>query len=318
MGEDGVQIGDEKFWEVSLTVPKNSSAVVEEFILKSGAVGFHEILYNEGESNLNADLTRQMFYFPYDFPVKPFMVMSLAVFGLGEQPWEMREVQYDDFLDNMRNTFVRFEAAPGFWVIPDWELDEDQIENFNQTRPERFVVIKPAFAFGTGLHQTTRLMIETMGNGEYGVTRGDKVLDLGTGSGILSIVSLIMGASSVTGVDVESLSIEASYENLELNRKVQEISGKGEFYQGDFGHYQQYKKDSGVPDLFISNILPDVFIKNGVVMEKILQEVPRVILSGIVQERGENFLEWLRSISPERDFGFDIFEGWMVIYSSKT
>ncbi|MDH5720207.1 MAG: 50S ribosomal protein L11 methyltransferase [Spirochaetia bacterium] len=301
----------EIFWELCLKIPHKNAAIVEEFNLKSGAVGFHEILYQEGEIE-DLETSVQYYYFRHNFPVKAYIVMTLALLKLEDCFWEVRETKYEDFLKNMRETFKSFEIAPHFWVIPDWES-----KTFIKSKSEndKFIIIRPAFAFGTGLHETTKLMIEMMLDDKYGVMKNDRALDMGCGSGILSISALIFGAQNAIGVDNDILSVESSIENLGYNTALQKIQDEALFFEGDFSFYSSYYKNHPQPDIFLSNILPDVFMQNENEMKEIINKIPRLILSGIVEERAKEFQNWLEKIAPERKFHSKNLGGWFVFYS---
>ena len=239
--------------------------------------------------------------------------MTLALLNLQDCPWKIRETKYEDFLKKMRETFHRFEIAPRFWVVPNWESEEFLKSDLSN---DQFIILRPAFAFGTGLHETTKLMIKMILDEKFGVKKNDRVLDMGCGSGILSIAALILGAAEAVGVDNDILSVESSLENFEFNLDAQNIEGRALFFEGNFSFYQSYYQNHILPDIFLSNILPDVFMQNENEMKEIISKTTRVILSGIVEERAEEFEAWLKKIAPEREFHSKNLGGWFVFYGT--
>jgi ribosomal protein L11 methyltransferase len=109
--------------------------------------------------------------------------------------------------EEWKKSFKPFRAAPGVIIQPDWESVEP-------AAGEQVITITPKMAFGTGHHETTRLMLRLIP--EYIATH-DAVLDLGTGSGILAIYALRCGAGKVTGLDTDPEAIRNFQENCQLN-----------------------------------------------------------------------------------------------------
>ncbi|MDH5717898.1 MAG: 50S ribosomal protein L11 methyltransferase [Spirochaetia bacterium] len=300
------------FWELRIEIPKDKADLVEEFNLKSGALGFHEILYEEDKIQ-NIENAVQYYYFSFEFPIKAYIVMMLALLKIENCPYIIQETKYENFLKNMKETFRSFEIAKHFWIVPEWEAEE-LVPKYS--KEDHFVILRPAFAFGTGLHETTKLMIEMLTDNKYGVYENDRILDMGTGSGILSIAALELNAHEAVGVDIDTLSVESANENLKLNLRAKNFSGKAFFYKDNFSFYHSYYKNRPKPDLFISNIFPEAFMANADILKDILSQTQRVILSGIVEDRAEEFEKWLTQIAPQRKFTSKNLRGWFVFFSN--
>jgi ribosomal protein L11 methyltransferase len=294
---------DKSFWQVSLTIPKDDSQAIEEFMIKSGALGFHELLYEDGVTeNLQNDYTIHFYYFASTFPVTAFMPMVLGLYNCQDCDYEIKEVHYEDFLKSMEQTFTPFMVSPNYCVVPPWKVDEP----VSGTK----LIINPAFAFGTGRHATTQLMIEVMELVDF---KDKKVLDMGSGSGILSIASLLMGAAHVVGVDVESLAVESANENYLFNKNYHKIVSRAEFFEGDFSwlpNHPEYRFD-----IFLSNILPDIFYKNEKDFLVCLQSAKTWILSGIVKEKADEFFNWLSRLTNEKTVNKREKDDWFVFYN---
>ncbi len=326
------------FWQVELTLPKEKAAAVEEFFLKSGAVGFHELLYREGETdNLNTDSTMQVYHFQESFPVKPFMIFALEVLGGPSWTYKIEQTGQEDYLKSMKEFFQTEVVFPGLVLAPPWETNRLPAQEESKT-----LIIKPSFAFGTGKHETTILMLEFIRDH---VRSGDFVLDLGCGSGILALAALLFGAERVLGVDVETLSVESALDNYRLNlewyqaqQKTKQEEGKEvdsnsvssdspgsscnweektvEFETGDFSIADERL---GEIDLFLSNILPEIFYQNESKLEKLLKNSHRWALSGIYGEQAERFEPWLcERLSPEvaQKIGITQKDGWYCFFYS--
>jgi ribosomal protein L11 methyltransferase len=115
----------------------------------------------------------------------------------------------DAFRDEWKKFFHPFVLCPGIVVRPPWEP-------FEATEGERVLELEPGRAFGTGLHETTALVAEALAN-HLGDVRGARVLDVGCGSGILSLLALLLGAESARAVDLDADSVDVTRENAERN-----------------------------------------------------------------------------------------------------
>ncbi len=117
----------------------------------------------------------------------------------------------DDWVNVVLDSFAPTKVADGLWIVPAWtEQTEDETEGCLN------VVLEPGLAFGTGEHPTTRLCLSWLRD-TRDAFRGGSVLDFGTGSGVLAIGALLMGAARACGVDMEAQSVESAARNAALN-----------------------------------------------------------------------------------------------------
>ena len=124
-------------------------------------------------------------------------------------PFEMVEshVREEDWSDNWKQYFKPLPVGKRLLIRPTWETAEP-------VPGRKILSIDPGMAFGTGGHETTRLVLEAL---ENRIQPGVRFLDVGCGSGILSIAALLLGASSAVGVDIDPLAVRTARENGELN-----------------------------------------------------------------------------------------------------
>jgi ribosomal protein L11 methyltransferase len=132
-------------------------------------------------------------------------------------------------------------------------------------------------AFGTGHHETTRLALQMLAQA---LRAGDRVLDVGTGSGILSLVATRLGAGAVTGVDTDPLAVENACENLALNR----LEGRVKFYRGAVSEVD------GLFDLVVANIIRSVLVPMLPALKARLRGSGRLILGGVLDREETAFL----------------------------
>jgi len=165
--------------------------------------------------------------------------------------------------------------------------------------------IDPGSAFGTGQHATTALCIESL---QEHMSLGDAVLDIGCGSGILSIISLLLGAKQVTGCDIDPVAIEVTKKNANLNNIDEESMG---LYIGDIitNHELQNKINVGY-DIIVANIVADVIIKLATLVPALLKSKGIFIASGIIEERLD---EVLSALSHLRISGIKSSDGWCCV-----
>ena len=163
---------------------------------------------------------------------------------------ERSETEDKDWVNNWKQYFHQF-TVDEFLIVPSWE----------EVRPEhegkRLLHIDPGTAFGTGMHETTQLCIRQL---KKHITKGCEVLDVGTGSGILGIVSLMLGAGHVFATDLDPCAMDAVSENLQANdiapENMQAVIGN---LIDDPGVQKQagYEKY----DIVVANILAPVLVE---------------------------------------------------------
>jgi ribosomal protein L11 methyltransferase len=118
----------------------------------------------------------------------------------------LAKVDDENWLDNWKKYFVPFEIGEKIVICPAWE---------QYSNPDKIVmVVEPGSAFGTGHHESTRLSIEAL---ERYIKHGDTMLDLGCGSGILSVIGLLLGAENCVAVDFNPNSEKITFYNVEIN-----------------------------------------------------------------------------------------------------
>lgn len=175
---------------------------------------------------------------------------DLALFvNLGARTIEASETEDKDWINNWKQYFKPF-TVDHILIKPTWE------EIPEEHKDKLLIQIDPGTAFGTGMHETTQLCIRQL---QKYVTPETKVLDVGTGSGILGIAALKLGAKEVKGTDLDENAIQAVGENLESN---QISSDKFAVVQGNIIDDKEVQDWAGYEwcDIAVANILADVII----------------------------------------------------------
>ncbi len=191
-------------------------------------------------------------------------------------------VKDEDWSEIWKQYFHPIPVGEKILIQPVWEKSEN---------PENRIVftINPGMSFGTGSHPSTRFCIEEI---EKHLHSGDTVLDLGCGSGILSIIALLLGASSATAIDIDPNAIDVAYTNLALNNLPKE---NYHAFAGDILSDQTLRTELDTYDLVIANIVADVIIGLSGFVRQFIKENGTFICSGIILERLDEVILALES-----------------------
>jgi len=193
----------------------------------------------------------------------------------------VRQRSSEEWEDNWKQYYKPFKVGQRLVVCPSWE-------KYQPAADELLLMIEPGGSFGTGQHQTTRLCLELLEQylTEYQQQHGclpEKLLDLGCGTGILSIGGLLLGVNSAAAVDIEEHSAHAAAENAALNDIAPER------YQTFWGNILDNRDilirlkacaDHGGYDIIVVNIVADVIIAMSSLFAGLLAEQGRVFCSG--------------------------------------
>ena len=208
----------------------------------------------------------------------------------------MENVEDADWENNWKAFYKPMEIGERLIVIPDWE----------EADPHGRVALRlnPGLIFGTGSHATTRLCLQAL---ERLVQPGMRVLDLGCGSGILSIAALLLGADSAFGCDIDDKAVDVAYENAALNG-----IGKDRYTvrAGDVLSDKKLRAEMGAGyDIVAANIVADVIIALSGTVRALMAPEGYFLCSGIIDERAGEVREKLE------ENGFAVLEensseGW--------
>lgn len=245
------------------------------------------------------------------------------IYGIDPVTFECKDTDSADWENNWKEYFKPFRVdqiliAPTWEAIPDSpdvlenKGGADQMEELSD--PEIIIRIDPGMAFGTGTHETTRLCLR--GLVQY-IQEGDRVLDLGCGSGILGIGSIKLGAASVTSVDIDEQAVKVAIENYEVNQVPSEQST---FYIGDVVSDVDLKAkilQDGTYDVVAVNILAEVIAQMLPALDQYLKTGGILIMSGILQEKEDLICSGIKA-NPSLDLIDVVPDGdWVRVTARK-
>lgn len=256
------------------------------------------------EELLAKDRTRSILhlYLPPDHnpaEAMAFLRERLAAAGIDHQV-AVGSVREEDWANNWKQYFKPLPVGERLLICPTWEPAP--------ATDRKVLLIDPGMAFGTGGHQTTRLMLEAM---ERHISSGMQVLDVGCGSGILSIAALLLGAEQVTGIDIDPLAVKTAEQNGRLNGFA---PPRYTMLQGDLAKDIPPQKQF---DLVLANIVADAIIALSPAVPALLKEEGVYMVSGIIDTREQEVLAALKQA------GFGVTErfedgGWVCLACRKA
>ncbi len=197
-------------------------------------------------------------------------------------------VKEDDWANNWKQYFKPFPVGEKLYIKPSWEPLPETIDR-------TVLEIDPASSFGTGQHHTTRLCLELS---ESVLKEHDRILDLGCGSGILSIGAMLLGADETCAVDIVDNSVRTALENAQKNHIRPEAYRA---YCGDICSNPELRQKIGTGyDLIYANIVADVLIAMAGLFGSFLKSTGYLIVSGIIIERADEVLNELEKHGFEK------------------
>lgn len=203
---------------------------------------------------------------------------------IGEATIEESQTEDKDWINNWKQYFHQF-YVDDILIVPSWE------EVKAEDKDKMLLHIDPGTAFGTGMHETTQLVIRQL---KKYVTPDTEMLDVGTGSGILGIVALKLGAKHVLGTDLDPCAVPAVAENKEANQIVDETF---DMVIGNIIDDKEIQDQAGYEkyDIVTANILADVLIPLTPVIVNQMKKGAYYITSGILDVKEEVVVEAVKS-----------------------
>jgi len=277
-----------KWVELSLSVDGELAEAVAEVLARyaPGGVAAEQAAVDERTARPAPKITVRA-YLPVDDQLEHMKEsIERALWHLGQiqslPPLQYRELEATDWEDAWRAHYHPIPIGRSLLILPPW-VEPDPGDRMP-------LVIEPGMAFGTGTHPTTQLCLNLL---EGRISPETKVVDLGCGSGILSVAAVLLGAPQVLAVDIDQTAIEITLSNAERNGVDAQIHAA----QGSLEQLPGLLEQGGgePPDLLVANILASVLNKmldDG--LATIVKPAGWLILSGILDEQLPELLDRAR------------------------
>lgn len=202
-------------------------------------------------------------------------IEEIKVYGLQTGPLsvQVKEVGEEDWANAWKQYYFPVRVTRFLTVVPSW------IDYEKEQDDELLIELDPGLAFGTGTHPTTQLSLTAL---EQTIRGNESVLDVGTGSGVLSIASKLLGASKVTAFDIDEMATRVAKENIALNPTIGEI----EVFENNLLVGVDQKSD-----LIVANILAEILLQMPQDAYRNLNDDGSLILSGIIESKADEVKE---------------------------
>ncbi|HEX7400954.1 MAG TPA: 50S ribosomal protein L11 methyltransferase [candidate division Zixibacteria bacterium] len=264
-----------EYLEIKVIVPEEIADQISNYLVESGSQG---VWINPHSENLAITGYLSDKSKPKDIKTSIIRYLdelrSLG-FKTGKNRIEIRKIKQKDWFKDWKKKFETIFVDKDIVIIPDWD---------QSSYPDKTVIrIKPGMAFGTGAHPTTQLCLRAL---KKYLGSGKRVIDVGCGSGILSILSVKLGASYILGLDIDQDAIENAEENLALNQV------------GNLIEIKQGTVTASSPDepfdMAVANLTKNEIFESFTNIQTQVKSTGMLIFSGILEEEeGEtrDFLE---------------------------
>lgn len=197
----------------------------------------------------------------------------------GELIFTIQERKNEEWATNWHKYFKPMKIGKNFIITPSWESIVDE---------ERIIIrIDPGMAFGIGSHETTRMCIELLEEQIDKNLQGKNMLDIGAGTGILSIAAAYLGLDNILGIDIDPAAVEAARDNIRINQ----VTDRVKILKGDMT-----KDIRGKFSIITANLLPDLIMLLLPSLPSFMKEDTKVILSGIIMDKREFIIDRIHDL----------------------
>ncbi len=264
MGITGVEIEDEQEFKEFLEDNKKYWDYVDDELLRAKKGETKVIVYIENNESAFEQINA----------IKAMAQSLKGIDGIGTLNVKTDGINEEDWANNWKAYFKPIKIGEKILIQPEWEKYEGQTDRIVFT-------VNPGLTFGTGTHNSTKLCIAEL---EKVINNSTNMIDIGCGSGILSIISLLLGAKDAVALDIDPNSVHVAYENADINGVDKNAY---HVYAGDILTDKQLlnKISDKKYDVVVANIVADVIIALLPTVKNIIAKGGTFICSGIINER---------------------------------
>lgn len=281
----------DKWQELTITVNREAEEAASNILIELGSqgvaiddsadylgsVGKYGELFPEVEQS---ELVKITAYYPESTNIEAVIAQikerlaELTDFGLqtGQVQLTTQELAEEDWAENWKKYYEPTRITHDLTIVPSWTDYEAQAG-------EKIIKLDPGMAFGTGTHPTTKMSLFAL---EQVLRGGETVIDVGTGSGVLSVASSLLGAKEIFAYDLDDVAVRVAQENIDLNAGAENI------------HVTAGNLLKGVAieaDVIVANILADILVNLTDDAYRLIKDEGYLIMSGIISEKLHMVLE---------------------------
>lgn len=232
--------------------------------------------------------------------INAYLSELAGIFEVDPPSLAVSEYAEEDWGSNWKQHFVPFAIVPGLVIAPTWE-------QYRAAPGEQVIVMDPGMAFGTGHHATTSLCLALVRE-VVAAGGGGRVLDVGTGTGVLAMAAALFGAARVLAIDNDPLAVAAATENVGRNRLAAVVAVSGQALEEVAGDYT----------LVVANIIHDTLVAMAGTLNRLVEPGGSLVLSGILEgEQTENIVRCFSDLglAPVR---VERQAEWSAVWLQKT
>ena len=282
--------------DIIITTPKASSDTAEAIATSVAGSGIYVEDYSDLETQVfeiaHVDLIEQdlldkprdqvivhMYLSPDENPAEVLDLLHSRLIASGiEYTLNTAGVEQEDWENGWRKYYHPLDVGKRLAIVPSWqEYPTDRVQ----------LKMDPGLAFGTGTHETTNLCLQVLDDKIQG---GERILDIGTGSGILAIAALLLGAKEAEGIDIDPMCVRTAGENAQRNG----VADRFRVLVGDLS-----EKASGQYDLITANIVAAAILSLAPAVPALMAPGALFVASGIIDSRVEEVCAGLKAAGLE-------------------
>lgn len=281
----------DKWQELTIEVSREVEEVASNILIELGAAGVaiedtadyvdKEDLFGEIVPEVEqVETIKITAYYPETVDIAALEIAvldelaGLAEFGLTAGPVQVshQELLEEEWADNWKKYYEPARITHDLTIVPSWT-------DYEATAGEKIIRLDPGMAFGTGTHPTTKMSLFALSQVLRG---GETVIDVGTGSGVLSIASSLLGAKDIYAYDLDEVAVRVAQENIDLNANTSNIHvAAGDLLRGvDIE-----------AEVIVANILADILIHLTDDAYRLVKDEGYLIMSGIIADKLDMVLE---------------------------
>lgn len=289
--------------EIKIQINKDFEPGLSDFLETLQLPGYYEILFDSSipkvEESILRENTNIRAYLNSDDPISEIKILIyLKAICPDSFVLESREIETREYEEAYKEFYKPFQVG-NVWIIPIWEKESKLVEDI-LSRKEMPLYLNPGVAFGTGHHETTQMIVERLQSLEI---KDKAILDLGTGSGIFSLLAGLLGAKSIFSLDIDPNAVKAALSNWKEN-----IYPYPTIFEAEESGFDNPRVFHQKYDLTLANITFAVLSQNINHLARI--NCKHFIFSGVITEKKEEFLKLLSEKMPGELIDAKSKNGW--------